>query len=1316
MMARLVLVVLLAVLGTPAPAQNFERFVEGLATEIIREAIQQGNRRSQGAVRPAPQQTAPAPSPAPAASPAPERSGDPTVAEAQRLLNDLGYDAGPIDGLYGPRTAAALAAFQEERGLLVDGLIDAGALLALRDPPPVATATSDRDLESAPLASAAGAATGGPSFDCSRARVPTEFAICGTPSLSALDRQIAEAYAEAVSQQAPAVAESVRTEQRSWLAQRDSCAADIVCLDTAMRDRIRVLSALAGGGWATASDLGPAETAVPSRASPDPKVASLGYDLLYRLRLRDMAEMLADPAARNDSLVMEHYYFVQGVENGADCPGLERQVGNNEIARLGMLSEARALLIQRLPEYQSAPRTARARVEMRGRLGEYDFERQAFPVEFQFVLPSHVALRAGSEACGRLGRPVSGAAGLPIGPLSVTPPEKVNEVFLPMVLAEAERFLSDTSRPPSMRRTVTLSFELHLGPSWQRRGGIPAIESRVVGGTVSDPVTGRTLAAFRNTAPAQSGATSGADLVSAQAPELRRLSRLGHAMRLLAEAPELLDGDVLRELTAAIIRDEQNGWQTIDQLRAELEENPRRIASQNLDPRRPVVVASWQDLAKANPDLAAQALAGAVFAEPVDRSALAAAENLDPSFDYRIFTPVFRRESVEGRIPEIAAVELDDILHTALTQAARTVIGTQERLRISVPLRDLVYDVERQAIRPERGEELVLLEPARRLAYGDFSHDTPPGDAQYFLPEAARDWRVLTLRERFLPEPEVEGKEWVLRSIRQRVAYLDPLRAALIALDRSPRIAEIPLSPAEAERRLGGVEVDLYADLVLDLSGVMVGTSRVVDPERPKGLLRAELVEVRVRSQDGGFVAALPAEAFPTTARLAADAEAAERAAAEAEATAAAAQAASEARAADFMQALFGGEDGLHLIMRAGTERIEEVRATQQNAKRNYRIVLSNRALDLPAEAEYARPAEAAAWLRGGTGRAIVAHPRMFELELLPVLEGADLVAIAFPPSSNQLPGGTAQPPEAWARLAESDLVFVETGGGAPDGPILLEQSLQTRARSRLRSAMPFPAKVEDLGITLLPEISLDGQTEALPLRELAARLAAGAGRAIVPGQALAQLAPGLANADVTLRRFPTESFKLGIAKDHEEGPDAFEVLGVKIGMSPQQVRQAVRDRFNDGEIDVVRDALVGRRGSCERPLGYAPASSGEEGTLCLVVTFRDGAASRIRVHQVLPGEAEEAAEAALRERFGRSTLIDETRQRYGGAWTRILGWGAPLVADRAALGRIEAKLPPTVAEAVIWSGDGATALDVQLDDVTTAPEPEAAATPEIEF
>ena len=43
--------------------------------------------------------------------------------EVQQLLADLGYDSGPADGVVGPRTRAAIRAFQADVGLPVDGQI-----------------------------------------------------------------------------------------------------------------------------------------------------------------------------------------------------------------------------------------------------------------------------------------------------------------------------------------------------------------------------------------------------------------------------------------------------------------------------------------------------------------------------------------------------------------------------------------------------------------------------------------------------------------------------------------------------------------------------------------------------------------------------------------------------------------------------------------------------------------------------------------------------------------------------------------------------------------------------------------------------------------------------------------------------------------------------------------------------------------------------------------------------------------------------------------------------------------------------------------
>lgn len=63
-----------------------------------------------------------------------------TYAILQRALRDRGRDPGPVDGVPGPRTRAALAAFQADAGLPATGLADRATLarLALRPalPPP----------------------------------------------------------------------------------------------------------------------------------------------------------------------------------------------------------------------------------------------------------------------------------------------------------------------------------------------------------------------------------------------------------------------------------------------------------------------------------------------------------------------------------------------------------------------------------------------------------------------------------------------------------------------------------------------------------------------------------------------------------------------------------------------------------------------------------------------------------------------------------------------------------------------------------------------------------------------------------------------------------------------------------------------------------------------------------------------------------------------------------------------------------------------------------------------------------------------------
>jgi peptidoglycan hydrolase-like protein with peptidoglycan-binding domain len=58
-------------------------------------------------------------------------SRGPLVADLQTALDELGYDAGSVDGIFGSRTAAAVRAFQGDAGITVDGIVGSGTRAAL---------------------------------------------------------------------------------------------------------------------------------------------------------------------------------------------------------------------------------------------------------------------------------------------------------------------------------------------------------------------------------------------------------------------------------------------------------------------------------------------------------------------------------------------------------------------------------------------------------------------------------------------------------------------------------------------------------------------------------------------------------------------------------------------------------------------------------------------------------------------------------------------------------------------------------------------------------------------------------------------------------------------------------------------------------------------------------------------------------------------------------------------------------------------------------------------------------------------------------
>lgn len=58
------------------------------------------------------------------------------VKKIQAILQGQGYNVGPVDGLFGPQTQAAIQAFQKTKGLIPDGIVGPLTWQALQGPRP----------------------------------------------------------------------------------------------------------------------------------------------------------------------------------------------------------------------------------------------------------------------------------------------------------------------------------------------------------------------------------------------------------------------------------------------------------------------------------------------------------------------------------------------------------------------------------------------------------------------------------------------------------------------------------------------------------------------------------------------------------------------------------------------------------------------------------------------------------------------------------------------------------------------------------------------------------------------------------------------------------------------------------------------------------------------------------------------------------------------------------------------------------------------------------------------------------------------------
>ena len=77
------------------------------------------------------------------------------------------------------------------------------------------------------------------SFDCKKAKLPVEIAVCSDPTLSSQDEELARQYLPLIKSAPADAAKTIKIEQKAWLAERNACGADMQCIMGSYRIRLQ---------------------------------------------------------------------------------------------------------------------------------------------------------------------------------------------------------------------------------------------------------------------------------------------------------------------------------------------------------------------------------------------------------------------------------------------------------------------------------------------------------------------------------------------------------------------------------------------------------------------------------------------------------------------------------------------------------------------------------------------------------------------------------------------------------------------------------------------------------------------------------------------------------------------------------------------------------------------------------------------------------------------------------------------------------------------------------------------------------------------
>lgn len=253
-----------------------------------------------------------------------------------------------------------------------------------------------------------------------------------------------------------------------------------------------------------------------------------------------------------------------------------------------------------------------------------------------------------------------------------------------------------------------------------------------------------------------------------------------------------------------------------------------------------------------------------------------------------------------------------------------------------------------------------------------------------------------------------------------------------------------------------------------------------------------------------------------------------------------------------------------------------------------------------------------------------------------------------------------------------------------------------------------------ELKFEIIPELPFQSQRQTLA--EAVQNFVDTPGTALLLSpDMLRNVFPKLADLDLSGRAYPVEDVYVGIPRDHTKTASDFALLGVSGSMSADAATTALTQEF--GQIQKSSDdSLTAGGADCLAALGPAPGGTDHAGMRCMRVTLADGEVSRATLWQVIEGDVTATVIDALKQRFGWSPFVTETRSLEGGVSRQTIGWGQPIAFSRDGLDRTDAKLPPAAVEATLWTSERYTTVHVSLIRELPQIAEAAAQAPEIKF